>query len=169
MIKFRGSKKLFGALPEAGFERIQGLFFLAVVIVIAMLLGPTLVKKAHAEHDIRMKILLRSFHSANEAYRQRNPAEGYARDISVLTHNNNKLKYLGKEWLKPSVEGFSTVYQAQELSPRYRYSLLVHKSSFLKSTFCIDHKGILRSESTPKETDRLTADDAGCHGGIEVV
>ena len=81
----------FRGAPEKGLERIQVLFVLAILLGVGMLLGPTLLKKAHVEKDFRMKVLLRAFHTANGAYRQRNPDEGYAKEIIELVQNKKKI------------------------------------------------------------------------------
>jgi len=154
---------------EAGLEQIQLIFFLAIVLILGVLFVPTQVKKDHVEGDIRMKALLRAFHSANDAYRQRNPDQGYAEQIAELVHNKKKIHYLEDAWLKPKIEGFLIVYQSPELFPRQSFSLSAKKDSLLKSSFCIDQKGFFRADYVAGASEPLTADDAGCHGGIEVV
>ena len=168
LIPFRFHRK-----TEVGFERVQLIWLLAILAVLGALVGPTLLKKVGAENDIRMKMLLRSFHSANDAYQRHNPAEGYAREIRDLVYSPKKVRYLEDRWLKPALDSFSIVYRAPELFPRQSFSLSARQShSFLpeKSSFCIDQQGILRTEALQGiAAEPLTADAAGCHGGIEVV
>jgi len=158
--------------PRAGFERIQVLWFLTVLAALGVLIGPALYQKAHAEGNIRMKVLLRAFHSSNEAYRQHNPSEGYAKVIADLVQGPKKVKYLAEAWLQPSLEGFTIRYQASEQALTQTFSLSAQRAGLLKSSFCIDQQGVLHSGMTARRQPTevpLTADAAGCHGGIEVV
>ncbi len=166
---FHQTHRHFLSGPEKGIERIQVLFLVVALIAAGSLLMPSLTKKYHAEKDLKMKVLLRAFHSANQAYRANNPDEGYAKEILSLVHNAKRRRFLGETWLKPKLEGYSMVYQAPELFPRTTFSLSARRESLYPSFYCIDQHGILHSGMAVKAEEPLKADDAGCHGGIEVV
>lgn len=158
---------------EQGFERIQALLLILILLLMGMLIGPMLLKKMNAERDLRIKILLRSFHTASEAYRQHHTTEGYAKDIEGLVASSEKVRYLGDQWRQPKLEGFLMIYQTPEMLPRASFSLIAERSDSLlgpPAVFCIDQKGILRTVAhDPADEGLLEGTDSGCLGGIEVV
>ncbi len=153
-------------------ERFPNFIFLGVAVLIAGLLGPALLKKNYTEREIRMKALLRTFHSANEAYRMRHPAEGYAPHLEALIHNPEKIRYVGEDWLLGNLNGYDLTYQAQAGNSRNQYSLGALNHGWgggLKSALCMDQSGILKAGALKNGGEPLIPGSSGCHGGIEAV
>jgi len=151
---------------QSGFERVQLLWVLGVAAIFLVILVPTYTKKYYGEREARLKVLLRAFHTANQAYNHRNPQIGFAASIEQLARSADQVRYLDSKWLDGRMEGFGVHYQAPQDEPRQFFSLSAVRTSPRHAAYCIDHKGVIRAD---KEGDPLQAHTTGCQGGIEVV
>lgn len=157
---------------EYGAERTPLVVFTAITVLLAVLVIPAYLSKRRQESEIRLKAQLRSFHSANEAYRARHAQEGYASGLDDLVRNPEKIRYINDAWIDRKLEHHRLEYLAPDTPARGTYALMAYPAAWYfpdAKPFCVDQRGILHTESGAGGGLPLSGQASGCTGGIEVV
>ncbi|HXV27781.1 MAG TPA: hypothetical protein VD913_02330 [bacterium] len=156
---------------KSGFTLIEFVIILVILILLAYIAFPNIHRTYMSENEKSIKIDLRTFYAANEAFRKAQiPSTGYAAGIRELINPNEGPSYLDASWSSPTRHGFRLAYGGGGKEYPESYSLLavpVAVKKTAKSSYCIDQKGALLSSSD--SASELSGSPEGCVGGETAV
>jgi prepilin-type N-terminal cleavage/methylation domain-containing protein len=136
---------------QKGFSLIELLIVVAVILIIAAIAVPNLMRSRMAANEASAVGSLRTINTAQAMYQQQNPTIGYAPDLATLgsTTGGSLLdSTLGSN--NPTKSGYKFVFTGDGATPSAAYvvgSAAVSSSSGTRE-FCTDQSAQLRISST---------------------
>ena len=144
-----------------------------VVLIIGILAGigiPNLLRARLNAGEGAMKSDMRTFSTANEAYRAAQSPAAYAPDMASLANPPNPPEYLDRTWLAPPKHGFNLTYTPGP-APALTYSLLAApavRGQTALNTYCVDQTGVIVGSSADGTSNIPSGTAGGCVGGVGI-
>ncbi len=155
---------------QSGFTLIEFVIVLVILSLLAYIAFPNLLRTYMSENEKSIKIALRTFNGANEAYRKSQIPPNYASTIQELITPKASPSFLDSSWKSTERHGFNLTYSGGGKEKPESYSLLAVptlQNRTAKNSYCIDPKGALITSIDAAVPLSASAD--GCAGGSPVV
>ncbi len=155
---------------QSGFTFIEFLIVLVILSLLAYIAFPNLLRTYMSENEKSIKIALRAFNIANDAYRKSQIPPNYAANIEELIRPKAGPSYLDSSWKSSNRHGFTLAYTGGGKDKPDSYSLSAVPTlpkRTAKNSYCIDQKGGLMTSLDAAVP--LSGNADGCAGGSPVV
>lgn len=155
---------------QPGFTLPEIMLVIIIIGILATLGIPNLLRARLNASEGTMKSDLRTFSSANEAYRSTQTPASYAPDVASLANPATPPAYLDGTWLNSSKHGFTLTY-AVGPAPASTYSLRAAPSvrgQTALNTYCVDQTGVILGSTADGTANIPTGTAGGCVGGVAV-
>ncbi len=155
---------------QTGFTFIEFVIILVILLLLAYIAFPNILRTYRSENEKSIKLALRAFHTANDAYRKAQIPPGYTASIHELITPKVGPSYLDSSWNTATRHGFTLTYLGGGKDHPDRYSLMavpILPKQTAKNSYCMDQKGVLISSADTSAP--LTGSPEGCAGGTLIL
>jgi len=156
---------------QKGFTVIELLIVLIILALLAYIALPNLIHAYISINEKSVKTALRTFHTANEAFKNAQNPPVFASKVDELIHPPSRPPYLDSSWGRSLKHGYKLIYAGGGGEHAKSYSLVAIPAILNrtgKNAYCIDQKGILVSANGQGESV-LKGSPEGCEGGSVVL
>ena len=159
--------KMFIKLNQRGFTLVEIMIVVAIIGLLAAIAIPNLLRSRLTSNEGAMKLDLRAFGSANEAFRAAQNPPAYGASIAAL---QAAPAYIDVTWgTAAGKHGFSQTYSGGGAANPNSYAMRVSPLTLnvtAVNTYCIDHNGVILG--SVNGVGPPTGAAAGCTGGTPI-
>lgn len=151
---------------QSGFTLIETLIVLIIIALLAFIAVPNILRTHRAVREDSIKVDLRAFREANEAYRMKQEPPAYALSIQELVKPASGPSLLNSKWETGTLHEYRLTYSGGGKDYPDTYSLMAVPISDVpvtKEVYCIDQKGFVMGSSQGQNIPTGSAE--GCVGG----